>query len=871
MSKCTKDGIPLPVVGRKSQKSRRWKHFGALGIVLATGLVWLSHGPSQYTLRNHSRPPPSGPRISPEEAEGIFLTVPNAESALEASREYATHPHLAGSSEDFEDAQAILKLFQDELGIPPPTEQPIFEAGTRQSRWATIGTTRRFGPPKRPTAWIDTYFPVLNTPLDRQLEILDTDGNVAWEADLVEDGNILDEDAGKYKDAVPTWHGLSFDGTATGQLVYANYGTQDDYKVLLAKGVNFTDKIVLTRYGGIFRGLKIKGAAELGASGVLIYSDPRDDGYVTENNGYLPYPLGPARNPTSVQRGSVQYLSIYPGDPTTPGYPSYKDAERQEPANVPTIPSLPISWNNAHVLLKELGSNVHDGRQLNGQLSQRKIKIVNHVDNKVTPIWNTMASIPGHIHDEVVLIGCHRDAWVLGAADPTSGTVSLREIVRGFGELLKKGWKPLRTIVIASWDGEEYGLVGSTEWGEDFEKWISGHVVAYLNVDVSVSGSRWNVAGSPSLAHLIHKTALDIPHPNKSGKTLWDAREDIGPFKGPGNSTASIIDLDFKVQYEQDDIARKAIKTGISPLGSGSDFTVFLQRIGIASSDEGFGYTNTDAVYHYHSVYDTQRWQEVFADPSFEKHVAVAKHLGLLGLRLIDAIVLPLNTTQYALELDDYLEKVKGLAAASKLSSNFTALEASIKRVQEASFSLDVEKEEAERKFRELLDKLPKPKGLHATCKGPARRFWQRIVSQARQIFGLGDSQAYLESLTPEHLLGLASLEADDNAVATAGYHIPPIFKLIQAARRIVRVNKQLVAFERGFIAKDGIRDREWYKHLGVAPGKWLGYGATTFPALTEAVTDNLDSAEIQYEAFRLTLLLNQLAETITPKHSKCG
>lgn len=233
---------------------------------------------------------------------------------------------------------------------------------------------------------------------------------------------------------------------------------------------------------------------------------------------------------------------------------------------------MPISWSNAERLLEELGEGKQ--RVLNGRSSTRKIKLVNHVDDKVMPIWNTMAVIPGHIKDEVVVIGNHRDAWVLGAADPSSGTVSLYEIVRGFGTLLRGGWKPLRTILFASWDAEEYGLVGSTEWGEDFEDWIKDHVVAYLNTDVSSAGSRFDVSASPSLAHLIAKTASDLPHPTKDGKTLWDALEDQGPFDGE-------MDADFKAEYVAGEMKRLASQTGVSPLGSGSDYTVFLQRIGV--------------------------------------------------------------------------------------------------------------------------------------------------------------------------------------------------------------------------------------------------------------------------------------------------
>ncbi|EDR12349.1 uncharacterized protein LACBIDRAFT_245820, partial [Laccaria bicolor S238N-H82] len=695
----------------------------------------------------------------------LFSSIPNPESALAASRAYATHPHLAGSIEDFEDA--------------------------------------------KPTAWIDIYYPVMNTPLDRSLQILGSQGETIWTADLVEDGDPRDEEAHKYKDAVPTWHGFSCDGDVTGQLVYANYGLKEDYEELVSQGVNFTGKIVITRYGGIFRGLKVKGAEDLGAAGVLIYSDPRDDGFVTVKNGYAPYPAGPARNPTAVQRGSVQYLSFYPGDPTTPGYPAYENSDRTEGGNIPKIPSLPISWANAERLLEEigdiyLGSDSYGRKRVSGKVSDTHVRLVNHVDTKITPIWNTMASIPGHIKNEVVVIGCHRDAWVMGAADPTSGTVSLHEIIRGFGSLLRKGWKPLRTIVFASWDAEEYGLIGSTEWGEDFPSWIAEHVVAYLNVDVSVAGSRWTASASPSLAHLFKKAALDIPHPTIPGKTLWDARED----------------------------------DGILPLGSGSDFTVFLQRLGVRFSDEGFAFTPSDAIYHYHSIYDSQRWQEVYGDPGFHRHVAVARHLGLVGLRLIDSIIVPLNTTQYALELDEYLDQS---------AVDFAPLRHSIKKLQIASFKLDKEKLKAEAKFRKIL----------------ARAFWTRYL----------DIDIHYTD---------AANEFAGHSIEEIGHRPFPISKLIKAAKRVSRANNKLKAFERGFISEGGIKDREWYKHLGVAPGKWLGanhlrplatdytnslqgYGATTLPALTESLTIDKNVTLAQYEADRLVELFNTLARQTRP------
>ncbi|THG94618.1 hypothetical protein EW026_g6888 [Hermanssonia centrifuga] len=754
----------------------------------------LSSGPQKWALDVVFG---SGQALSSVELENLYLSVPDTDSALAASRAYATHPHLASSKEDYEDAKVMLKLFQDQFNVSTPKELPVYSAGTSASRNATLHINKL----NSPVAWIDVYYPVMNTPLDRSVQILDSDGTTLWDADLVEDGDPADPEAAKYKDYVPTWHGLSKEGDVQGQLIYANYGRQEDYQELLALGTNFTGKIVITRYGGIFRGLKIKGAQELGAAGVLVYSDPRDDGSVTVENGYEAYPAGPARNPTSVQRGSVQFISQYPGDPTTPGYPAYENATRTEGENIPKIPSLPISWANAERLLAEISLN-GDARKLTGQTSERIIKLVNHVDNKVMPIWNTMAAIPGHIKNETLLIGCHRDAWVMGAADPTSGTVSLHEVIRGFGTLLAHGWKPLRNVVIASWDAEEYGLVGSTEWAEDFADWVSDNVVAYINV------------GSPSLAHLIRKTAQDVPHPLDSTKTLWDARTDIGPF------THGSVD-DESIKLHPANQLRRSPDTGIATLGSGSDFTVFLQRLGIASMDQSFSMTPSDAVYHYHSIYDSQRWQEIYADPTFSRHVAVAKHLGLTALRLTDSIILPLNTTQYSLELDDYLAEIEELASSLSFSVDFSALSHSIKTLQGASQELDDEKAEAEEKFKEALSNLP---------------------------------QAY----TPSSVLFRAL-----KWVLGLGKRTDPIETFIKAAKRVQKANTKLVAFEKGFISEGGIKDREWYRHLGVAPGKWLGYGATTLPSIYDALVFEKNTTLAEAEVERVSALLGDLTNVL--------
>ncbi|KAJ3509795.1 hypothetical protein NMY22_g16173 [Coprinellus aureogranulatus] len=295
-------GIPPPASTRLDPPKRRpWRRYIAL---VAAALLLVAVVPLDSGSQHRSHPPehPPKPPLPADKAEELFLY---------------------GSTEDFDDAQVVLEFFQEQLGIPPARKSLIYKAGSRESRHATLGLTSKFGP-RHPTAWIDTYFPVLNTPLNRTLQLLGKDDKVIFDADLSEDGDPEDPDAGEYRDAVPPWHGLSFDGEATGEYVYANYGRQEDYAELTSKGVDLKGKIVIARYGYIFRGLKIKGAQELGAAGVIIYTDPRDDGHVTEANGYATYPYGPARNPTSVQRGSVQFLSpLSTGDLTTPVIPRF--------------------------------------------------------------------------------------------------------------------------------------------------------------------------------------------------------------------------------------------------------------------------------------------------------------------------------------------------------------------------------------------------------------------------------------------------------------------------------------------------------------------------------------------------------------------
>ncbi|KIM91157.1 hypothetical protein PILCRDRAFT_811656 [Piloderma croceum F 1598] len=808
------------------------------------GATWIVDAFVHYGHGKHGK---GGP-IRGKAAEKLYLTIPNATSAIAASRQFATKPHMAGTRGDFDTAKDFLALLQREFGITSAgCSEPIYPAGSTESRHATLSipTTTEL------KAWIDVYYPVLNTPLDRSLEILGGDGKPAWKANLEEVVDEADPEAYKYADAIPAFHGLSANGEVEGKLVYANYGRKSDYDALVEADVDLNGTIVITRYGGPFRGLKVKGAQELGAVGVLIYSDLRDDGTVIQENGYVPYPHGPARSPTSVQRGSVQFISKFPGDPTTPNYPSYENSTRLNGTNYPTIPSLPISAATAEILLKEIENGGNN----------RIVRLVNH--GNFTPIWNAYGLIPGHIKDEVIVVGNHRDAWVMGATDPSSGTASVHEVVRGLGALLKSGWKPLRSILIASWDAEEYGLIGSTEWGEDFPEFIGKNVVAYLNLDSANSGSRFRASASPSLAHFVRDTAEEIPHPTEEGRTLWDARFDTGSLFGEH--------IDKEVLAMQEEKIQTDDSLGVGALGSGSDYTVFLQHIGVACAQASFQSTLHDPVYHYHSVFDSERWQELYGDPGFPKHVAVAQHLGLQILRMSDALILPLNTTHYSYELENYLDRVESIVASSFLDVDLSSLRKSIQLLQAKSIGLDAEKQAAEHKLKKLIKKWRRRHSRRMWFKRHAKKLACRLA----KFLGMESRKCSCRKQKPSVTTAggkvvkprvgrlaswLQELTELREGHLAYGY---PSRKFIKAVKRVRTINQKLIAFERGFISEEGIPDREWYRHLGVAPGKWLGYGATTFPALTESLTLEKNSTLAAYEADRLTRLIKKLVQEI--------
>ncbi|KAG8776309.1 hypothetical protein FRC16_004557, partial [Serendipita sp. 398] len=478
---------------------------------------------------------------------------------------------------------------------------------------------------------------------------------------------------------------------------------------------------------------------------------------------------------------------------------------------------------------------------------------------------------------------------VLGAADPTSGTVCMYELVRGLGLLLRDGWTPFRTIILASWDAEEYGLVGSTEWGEDFADWIQAHVVTYLNLDVSVAGSKYNLKGSPSLAHLIMNAAIAVPHPHNSSKTLWDARLEKGPFPPP-SSVAGLDLSELVLEKLAEEQAIEQADIPVNPLGSGSDYTVMLQRLGIASTDMGFGTSLTDPVYHYHSIYDSQTYQEKYADPGFQKHVAVARHLGLMTLRISESLILPINTTHYSLELLNYLQKVENLASANTIDVDTSSLRSALNKLVNASLRLDTIKE----RLSEQVERATEDREKFVNAMLHEIKIWvNRKLGFRPKRFpfrgGEGQEKTFMEveafMLAPEHAPALDLYELSMDINGEASFTNPVLKGLADVSSsfgidladatpedeysaimsQIREISIRLGRFEQGFLSETGIKDREWYRHLGVAPGKWLGYGATPFPALSEAITIERNATLAAIEVGRLVTVVETLTSTLTP------
>ena len=571
--------------------------------------------------------------------DAAFLAVPDAKYAGQELKILTAKPHMAATKEDYETAQYVAQKFKS--------------AGLETE--------------------IVPYRVLLNQPRKVSFEARSDAGALLSSGPTPE--HVSSDPFQDDPRIVMPFNGSSGSGDVTGEVVYANYGRLEDFDKLAAQHVDLHGKIVLVRYGGNFRGVKVYIAEQRGAIGVLIYSDPYDDGYFKGDA----YPNGAWRPDTGVQRGSVQYLFKYPGDPQTPGVAStvdLPDSARQDPAhtgNQPNIIAVPISYRDAAPILKELkGASVPKGWQGALPFSYHiggtgvSIHLVSDQDYQVRTIWDVIGKIKGTDRsDDWVVVGNHRDAWVYGAVDPNSGTAAMLEAVHGFGVLLKSGWKPKRTIIIGSWDAEEEGLIGSTEWTEQHAE-VLKHAVAYFNVDVAVAGTDFGAEAVPSLKQFVREVTKEVPSPK--GGTVYDQWK----LSSVGESDDSNSGHAHHVNSMSDDIP-------VGDLGSGSDFTPFLQHVGVPSTD--IGSRGDYGVYH--SVFDNYAWYIQNADPTFVYLQEMARILGLEALHMADADVLPYDYVTYATEITGYIDKAKSKPSAKTL--DFTSAQAAATRFLKAA------------------------------------------------------------------------------------------------------------------------------------------------------------------------------------------
>jgi N-acetylated-alpha-linked acidic dipeptidase len=553
-------------------------------------------------------------------AEQTFLAVPDPQLAKEHLQTLTAAPHVAGSPEDLKTAEYVLEKYK--------------AAGL--------------------DAYIQQYRVWMNMPLDIKVEVVAPKG-VVMSGPSPE--HVSDDPYQNDPRILPAFNEFSPSGDVTADVVYANYGRLEDFKKLQEMGVDVKGKIVIVRYGENFRGVKAFVAQQFGAAGVIIYSDPWDDGYFKGDK----YPKGPWRPDSAVQRGSIQYLFRYPGDPTTPGIasvPDLPDSKRIAPesaTDMPKIPTTPLSYADATPIMANL-DGPESPREWQGALpftyhvgpGPAKVHMMLKQNYQFVTIYDVIGMVRGsQFPDEWVVTGNHRDAWVYGAVDPNSGTAAQLEAVHGVGQLLKTGWQPKRTIVFASWDAEEEGLMGSTEFAEQHAKEL-GRAVAYFNMDVAVAGPDFSASAVPSLKQYMRDVAKSVPSP-KGGSVydVWKAtaekkeHERAKPPEPVSSDTAA-----------QEPAAATPSDVRVGNLGSGSDYTAFLQHLGVPSADIG-----SHGPYGvYHSTFDNFAWFTKFGDPTFVIEQQMARFYGLEAIRIASADVLPFNYQDYGKEIGEYVK-----------------------------------------------------------------------------------------------------------------------------------------------------------------------------------------------------------------------
>jgi N-acetylated-alpha-linked acidic dipeptidase len=585
-------------------------------------------------------------------AEARFLAVPDSKLAEEHLRILTQAPHMAGTIEDKATADYVAQKFRD----------------------AGLDTE------------IVEYKVWINYPAEISVDLTAPAG-IAMHGPTREhvDNDPFQDDPR----VVMPFNGMSPSGDVEADVVYANYGTPEDFEKLDKLKVDVRGKIVVVRYGQNFRGVKVFVAQEHGAAGVIIYSDPADDGWKRGDK----YPDGPWRPDTGVQRGSVGYMFEFPGDPTTPGVasvPSLPDSQRvspQQSAQMPKIPVTPLSYHDVWPVLQHLGGP-DSPREWQGALpftyhvgpGPAKLKMHLKQDYQFRTLWDVVGRVRGSaMPDEWVIAGNHRDAWVYGAVDPNSGTAAMLEAAHGVGDLLKSGWKPKRTLVFCSWDGEEEGLMGSTEWVEQHEAELAS-AAAYFNMDVAVSGQKFGASAVPSLKQFLRDVTKVVPSPK--GGTVYEvwqksAQPDAVSAQSP---TEAIGDS------RRTPAAQTKGEVPVGDLGSGSDYTAFLQHSGVPSSDV----SSSGSYGVYHSVFDNFAWFKKFGDPDFVYEQQMARVFGLEAVRMAGVDVLPYDYEEYAKEIAVYLDAAHRRAEDKfgKQVLNFDAVNAAARHFEAAGVKI---------------------------------------------------------------------------------------------------------------------------------------------------------------------------------------
>jgi N-acetylated-alpha-linked acidic dipeptidase len=697
--------------------------------------------------------------------ETKFRAIPDPANLREYMRRLSARPHHVGSPYDKDNAEWILAHFK-EWGLDAHIEQ------------------------------FDVLFP---TPKVRVLEML---APTKFTAKLEEPVLAVDPTSNQKSEQLPTYNAYSIDGDVTAPLVFVNYGLPEDYEKLERLGISVKGAIVIAKYLHSWRGVKPKVAAEHGAIGCIIYSEPQDDGYTRDNV----FPTGPMRPADGVQRGSVMdFASASPGDPLTPGVgaiPGVKRLALKDAKSITKIPVLPISYGDAQPLLAALGGPMAPD-EWRGSLpipyhvgpgpTQVHLKVAFNWDTK--PLYDVIAKIPGSVApNEWIIRGNHHDAWVNGAEDPISAQVSLLEEARSLGLLLKQGWKPRRTIIYCAWDGEEPMLLGSTEWVETHADELRQHAAVYINTDGNDRGIL-NMNGSHSLEQFINGVAREIEDP-ETKMTVWK--------RAQLNAISEAKSADDKKELRQ----RADLRIGA--LGSGTDFTAFLDHVGIATLDLGYGGEDEQGIYH--SIYDDFYWYTHFSDTDFVYGRALAQTVGTSVLRLADAEVLPFDFVDFADTVEKYIKNLQKLLA---------------------------DKQEEIRERNQELEE-----GMFKATFDPRRPTVAPVREEVPPHMNFAPMQNAIDSLNRSAKHYQQALSRTQASLSDDKF-----------AAKITALNRELMDSERKLTNDDGLPRRSWYKHLLYAPGIYTGYGVKTVPGVREGI-EQKRYAEAEQEIVRVAKAL---------------